>query len=228
MTIYEKVTDFAATIVDRWGQNQPIEYNADTIQQQYLFAMASGALRSLHSFATLEQANSLHDLPIIARILLERSVRADFARRSKANAIALMISEGNERIDKMEKFLSLRNGNVEGLKDKIDSLKEDLAELEKHLEAGYPRGLNVFRIFELCDLEAVYRSAYHLFSQPVHGSFHSGFQSVKVDPVMRFVMLMAPVETANFLHMVVAGEAAPGYWDLRGEIKCAAFEPETN
>ena len=228
MALFDKVKAFATPLVEHWSQNQPADYDADTVQQQYLFSMASGALRSAHSFAILEQANALHDLPVVARILLERSVRADYAHQSSTNAVALLISECTERIDKLEKFRDLPDSNTAGLQAKIDSIKADVTEFEKLIPPDYPRGLKFYRICELCDLKEVYRSAYHLLSQPVHGSFHSGFQDVTVDEVMRFLMLMAPVETSNFIHWVVEGGVADGYWDLRKEISSAAFPKKNN
>lgn len=228
MSIFDQVKDFSVPLLERWRVNQPKQYDASAIQQQYLFSMAWGSLRSSQSFAILEQANAFHDLPAIARILLERYVRADFARRSNANAVALMVSECREQIEKLKKLRDFPSSNDEGIQAKIERLEEDVAEITKIGPSEFPRIGNVYQIFELCDLQKVYRSAYYLLSQQVHGSFRSGFEEVTIDEVMRFLMLMVPVETSNFLNMVSFGDAAEGFLDLRENILSVAFGPSVN
>lgn len=223
MHLSNQAISFSQSILNDWLKDQPQSYDSKTVQQQLIYSLASGAVRSLSSFSLLEEHGITHDLPIISRILLERYVKADFARRSETNAVALMIYEATKNIRKLELLRDLPSGDASGLQKKIDELHDDKITLERLVSPDYPTNLSEFELFKNCDLESVYRSSYHWLSRSVHSGFHSGYTEVTMDPVMKFYALMTPVETSNFLHMLRSGIRHEDYDALRKDITDACF-----
>jgi hypothetical protein len=151
-------------------------------------------------------------------------VKADFARRSETNAVALMIHEVATNIKKLQQLRDLSTHDPTDLQTKIDELRDDKVTLEGLVGADYPTNLSVFFLFQACDLESIYRTSYHMLSRSVHTGFHSGYTAVQPDPVMAFYALMTPVEASNFLHFIVTGEIHPEYPALRASITNATIK----
>ena len=227
MNHYERVVRFSEPILKDWVSNQSDTYDASTVQKQFLYSMANGSLRSATSFFTLLEQGKSHDLPVLARLSLERYLKADFASRTPVNAVALMIHETKTVIDKLGKLERLPSSDSVMLNSKIGDLEADLATFETLVAPDYPKGLTMFRVFELCELEAIYRGAYHILSQTAHGGFHSGFEDVAVDGLLNFLALMTPVDAANMLHMTKEDEEAGGYQELRTSISNFCFRNQS-
>jgi len=92
------------------------------------------------------------------------------------------------------------------------------------IDAGYPKELNMFRVFELCELDWMYRGGYHLLSRSAHAGFHSGFTDVEPDGYIHFLIHMTPVEISNYLHWSITGESAEGHAAFRKDISAASFK----
>ncbi|MFD2255638.1 DUF5677 domain-containing protein [Luteolibacter algae] len=224
MNHFESVVSFSEPILKNWLSNQSDIYNAEIVQQQYLYSMAKGSMRSSSSFYTLIEQDKHHDLPVLARLSLERYMKADFARRSPTNAVALMIHEVKTVIIKLNKLAKLPSSDSAMLILKVSDLEKDLQKFEGLVDPDYPKDLSMFRIFELCELEEIYRGAYHELSKVAHGGFHSGFKDVRADGLLNFLALMTPVDATNMLYMTYHETPAYGYESLRESIYDRCFQ----
>lgn len=143
-------------------------------QQRYLFSMAQGCLLSSKSYLMLREADLFHDLPVIARVMLERDIYSIYASESVENAVRLLIKETSvNRMEMLDKIVSPEE------KDKDDVIKRyevDISNLTDLIGPGeVPQ--NAYSYFKLVGLEDLYRSAYFRLSESVHGHFQTGFDS---------------------------------------------------
>jgi len=207
MTLADKSLAFARSIGEEW-QDRP-GTDLRSFQQRYLYAQAFGTAHTARGYWILHREEQHHDCNLLARNLLERIFNGRVASKSPRHAVELMTCELSEHIRRLRLFQRELQHVPKEATQTIERLESELQVFLALLGTQEAPQWDYHRRAVEAEISTwAYRGLYSEFSCYTHAGYEVGRprELNKPSNLADFIALLAPLDTAMFLHRLSCTE----------------------
>ena len=227
MKLADKSLAFARCVGERW-QDQPA-MDLPSFQRRYLYVQSFGAAHTARSYWILHRAKQHNDCNVLARNLLERIFNSRVAAKSPKHAVELIAYELSKRISGLRRLLREHQRLPKKATETIERHESELKVFLSLLGTQSVPQWDYYRRASVAGISSwAYRGLYSGFSCYTHADYGVSRpqDSNKPSSFADFIALLAPVETALFLHAPACTDTSCEV-GLRYKALCDEFSNKT-